>query len=93
LPPRAPAVKQLERSPGPEPVTRDPAALAAKILHDAQIDPGDLRLPAGPADPGTEAELAKEDLAKEDLAKEDLAGPDDGITLQELFGNRRETAS
>jgi hypothetical protein len=83
--PRDPAVKQLESGPDPARIIRDPAALAAKILHDAQIDPGEFRLAADPGDPGIEAALVEEDLAP--------AGTEEGITLQELFDDRRETAS
>jgi hypothetical protein len=83
--PARPAVKQLDRAPDPAPAPRDPAALAAKILADAQIDPAELQLPDSPADPGLQAELVEEDLAPVETGE--------GITLQELFGNRRESAS
>jgi hypothetical protein len=79
--PRGPAVKQLESGPYPPRIMRDPAALAAKILQDAQIVPGDSRL-AGPGDRDIVAEVVEEDVA--------VDAAEDGITLRELFDDPRD---
>jgi Domain of unknown function (DUF6458) len=79
--PRSPAVKQLESGPYPPRIMRDPAALAAKILRDAQIVPGDSRPPA-PGDRPIEAEVVEEDIA--------AGAAEDGITLRELFDDPRD---
>jgi hypothetical protein len=77
----SPAVKQLESGPYPPRIMRDPAALAAKILQDAQIAPGDSLLP-GPGDRDIEAEVIEEDIAAD--------AAEDGITLRELFDDPRD---
>ena len=78
------AATQLDR--GSDRDRPDPAALAAQILRDAQVGPAGTAPLAARADGSgiIEAELVEEDLGP--------AGEADGITLRELFDERREGA-